>query len=148
MDSGAGECVCGPQHFSGIDMTVNPDRASARTEYITADGVRIRNQGEKLVPGLSDEGASMSINFQVTQVETPLIAVSKLTAVVHPVWFGCVRGYITHGSSAQHTKFFMKKRLFVLRIWVPSSTPALAAALSVRLWLSVALPPLRSLHSS
>jgi hypothetical protein len=130
MDSGAGECVCGPQHFSGIDMTVNPDRASARTEYITADGGRIRNQGEKLVPGLSDEGASMNINFQVTQVETPLIAVSKLTAVGHQVWFGGDHGYITHGSSGKHTKFFKKKGVFVLRIWVPRARPASAAALS------------------
>jgi hypothetical protein len=130
MDSGAGECVCGPQHFSGIDMTVNPNRASARTEYITADGARIRNQGEKLVPGLSDEGSSMSINFQVTQVEMPLIAVSKLTAIGHQVWFGGDHGYITHGSSGKHTKFFKKKGVFVLRIWVPRARPASAAALS------------------
>jgi hypothetical protein len=130
IDSGAGECVCGPQHFSGIDMTVNPNRASAGTEYICADGARIRNQGEKLVPGLSDEGSSMSINFQVTQVEMPLIAVSRLTAIGHQVWFGGDHGVITHGSSGKQTKFFKKKGVFVLRIWVPRASPASAAALS------------------
>ncbi len=130
LDSGAGECVCGPQHFSGIDMTVNPNRASAGTEYICADGARIRNQGEKLVPGLSDEGASMNINFQVTQVEMPLIAVSKLTAVGHQVWFEGDHGVIQHGSSGRQTKFFKKKGVFVLRIWVPRARPTSAAALS------------------
>ncbi len=40
LDSGAGECVCGPQHFSQVDMTVDPNRASAGTEYICADGAR------------------------------------------------------------------------------------------------------------
>jgi hypothetical protein len=130
LDSGAGECVCGPQHFSGIEMTVNPNRASAGTEYICADGARIRNQGEKLVPGLSDEGSSMSINFQVTQVEMPLIAVSKLTAVGHRVWFEGDHGVIQHGSSGRQTKFFKKKGVFVLRIWVPRARPTSAAALS------------------
>jgi hypothetical protein len=130
LDSGAGECVCGPQHFSGIEMTVNPNRASAGTEYICADGARIRNQGEKLVPGLSDEGSRMSINFQVTQVEMPLIAVSKLTAVGHRVWFEGDHGVIQHGSSGRQTKFFKKKGVFVLRIWVPRARPTSAAALS------------------
>ena len=71
IDSGAGECVCGPQHFPGIDMKVDPARASAGVEYICADGARILNMGEKLIPGLSDEGSRLSINFQVTQVDRP-----------------------------------------------------------------------------
>ena len=83
-----------------------------------------------MVPGLSDEGSSMSINFQVTQVEMPLIAVSKLTAVGHQVWFEGDHGVIKHGSSGKQTKFFKKKGVFVLRIWVPRARPASAAALS------------------
>lgn len=38
--------------------------------------------------GLSEGGSKLSINFQVTTVDKPLIAVSKLTAAGHQVWFG------------------------------------------------------------
>ena len=130
MDSGAGECVCGPQHFSGIEMTVDPNRAGAGTEYICADGGRIRNQGEKLVPGLSDEGSRMKINFQVTNVEKPLIAVSKLTAAGHDVWFGQQHGTITHGDTGKQTTFFKKNGVYVLRVWAPRARPASAPASS------------------
>jgi hypothetical protein len=130
IDSGAGECVCGPQHFGGIEMTVNPNRAGADTEYICADGGRIRNQGEKLVPGLSDEGSRMKINFQVTNVEKPLIAVSKLTALGHDVWFGQQHGTITNASTGKQTKFFKKNGVYVLRVWAPRASPASASASS------------------
>ena len=130
MDSGAGECVCGPQHFSGIEMTVDPHRTGAGTEYICADGGRIRNQGEKMVPGLSDEGARMKINFQVTNVEKPLIAVAKLTAAGHDVWFGPQHGTITHGNTGKQTTFIKKDGVYVLRVWAPRARPASAPASS------------------
>jgi hypothetical protein len=118
IDSGAGECVCGPQHFPGIDMKVDPGRASAGVEYICADGGRIHNLGEKKIPGLSDEGSKLNINFQVTQVDRPLLAVSKLTAAGHAVWFGDDHGVITHGSGKE-TPFRKRNGIYVLRIWAP-----------------------------
>ena len=113
VNSGAGECVCGPQHFDGIEMTVDPNRVGAGTEHICADGGRIRNQGEKMVPGLSDKGSRMKINFQVTNDEKPLIAVSKLTEAGHDVWFGKQHGIITHGGTGKQTTFFKKNRVYV-----------------------------------
>ena len=130
MDSGAGECVCGPQHFNGIEMTVDPTRAGAGTEYICADGGRIRNLGEKMVPGLSDEGSRMKINFQVTNVDKPLIAVSKLTAAGHDVWFGQQHGVITHGETGKQTTFMKKNGVYVLRVWAPRAGPASAPSSS------------------
>ena len=53
MDSGAGECVCGPQHFEGIAMCEDPKRPGASMEYVTADGGRLPNLGEKHVAGIS-----------------------------------------------------------------------------------------------
>lgn len=123
IDSGAGECVCGPQHFPGIDMKVDPARASAGVEYICADGARILNMGEKLIPGLSDEGSRLSINFQVTQVDRPLLAVSKLTSAGHSVWLGNEQGVITHGSTGKQTHFQKRNGIYVLRIWVPRAQP-------------------------
>jgi hypothetical protein len=122
IDSGAGECVCGLQHFPGIDMKVDPGRASAAVEYICADGARIANMGEKLIPGLSDEGSRLSINFQVTQVDRPLLAVSKLTSAGHGVWFGEDHGVITHGGTGKHTYFRKRNGIYVLRIWAPRAS--------------------------
>ena len=59
----------------------------ANAEYITADGGRIPNLGEKQVAGLSDTGTNMNIKFQVTSVDKPWVAVSTLTAAGHEVTF-------------------------------------------------------------
>ena len=92
-------------------------------EYVTADGGRIPNLGEKLVCGLSDEGSKLSINFQVTAVDKPLIAVSKLTGAGHDVWFGRDHGVITHGGSGKKTKFFKRNGVYVLKVWAPVVSP-------------------------
>ena len=122
IDSGAGECVCGPQHFGAAALKVDPGRSGAGAEYITADGGRIRNMGEKAVNGVSDEGGKLSINFQVTSVDRPLIAVSKLTAAGHQVSFGRESGTMKHGVTGKATKFQKKNGVYVLRVWVPTSS--------------------------
>ena len=122
VDSGAGECVCGPQHFDAAALKVDPRRPGAGAEYLTADGGRIQNQGEKAVSGVSDEGGKMAIKFQVMSVDRPLIAVSKLTAAGHQVIFGRDSGLIKHGATGKTTSFTKKNGVYVLRIWVPRST--------------------------
>jgi hypothetical protein len=126
LDSGAGECVCGPQHFAGVSTNSAAGRAGAGVEYVCADGGRIPNLGEKLVGGVSDEGHKLSINFQVACVDRPLIAVSKLTAAGHDVWFGKTHGVITHGATGQSTVFAKKNGVYVLKVWAPR--PAVARA--------------------
>jgi hypothetical protein len=124
LDSGAGECVCGPQHFAGVSVNSAAGRAGAGVEYICADGGRIPNIGEKLVGGVSDEGHKLSINFQVACVDRPLIAVSKLTAAGHDVWFGKTYGVITNGATGQSTVFKKKNGVYVLKMWSPRSPVA------------------------
>lgn len=63
----------------------------------------------------------MAINFQVTSVDRPLIAVSKLTAAGHRVSFGPESGVFTHGITGKTTKFTEKNGVYVLRMWVPRS---------------------------
>jgi hypothetical protein len=126
LDSGAGECVCGPQHFAGVSTNSAAGRAGAGVEYVCADGGRIPNLGEKLVGGVSDEGHKLSINFQVACVDRPLIAVSKLTAAGHDVWFGKAHGVITHGTTGQSAVFARKTGVNVLKVWAPR--PAVARA--------------------
>ncbi len=118
IDSGAGECVCGPQHFGGFDMKVDPGRAGANAEYVCADGGRIPNLGEKAISGLSEEGLKLAINFQVTAVDRPLVAVSKLTAAGHQVWFGKELGTITHSRTGKVTTFKERNGVYVLDMCV------------------------------
>jgi hypothetical protein len=126
MDSGAGECVCGPQHFGGVRTRADANRASAGVEYVCADGGRIPNLGEKAINGLSEEGQKLAINFQVTSVDRPLIAVSKLTAAGHNVWFGRDHGVITHGVTGKHTTFLKTNGVYVLKVWVPLPAAAVS----------------------
>jgi hypothetical protein len=126
VDSGAGECVCGPQHFGGVRTRADANRASAGIEYVCADGGRIPNLGEKAINGLSTEGQKLSINFQVTSVDRPLIAVSKLTAAGHDVWFGKDHGVITHGVTGKHTTFLKTNGVYVLKVWVALPTAAVS----------------------
>ena len=122
MDSGAGECVCGPGHFQAISVRAEAGRPGEGVEHICADGGRIPNIGEELVPGLTDDGDKSKVNFQVCDVDRPLIAVSKLTAAGDDVWLGENHGFITHARSGKHTTFFKKNGVYVLRIWVPRSS--------------------------
>jgi hypothetical protein len=128
IDSGAGECVCGPQHFASVNTNADANRAGAGVEYVCADGGRIPNLGEKLVGGVSDDGHKLSINFQVANVDKPLIAVAKLTEAGHEVWFGKTWGVIKHGTTGRCTGFSRKNGVYVIKVWVPVPRLALVDA--------------------
>jgi hypothetical protein len=118
VDSGAAECVCGPQHFTGTEAVTDSERANAGAEYITAAGEKLFNFGEKTVRGQTEEGETLSILFQVTSVDKVLIAVSKLTAAGHTVNFEKHGGVIIHGVTGRRTEFTRKNNVYYLRIWV------------------------------
>jgi hypothetical protein len=122
MDSGAGDCVCGPQHFMGVDLLSGDDRPNAGVEYICADGGRISNVGEKAVRSVTDNGVPLNVTFQVTAVDRPLLAVSKLTEAGHQVWFGKDLGTITHGRTGKVTSFKKRNGVYVLDMWVRRAT--------------------------
>ena len=127
LDSGAGECVCGPQHFVAVALVVDPARPTANVEYVTADGGRLPNLGEKKVAGISTGGLDMNIKFQVTHVDKPLIAVSRLTAAGHKVELGGDTGSIVNKANGNVTTFIRKNGVYMLQIWAkrPPSTAAI-----------------------
>ena len=102
-------------------MSSSPTRAGANTEYVTADGGRIPNLGEKQVVGLSDQGTNMAISFQVTSVDKPLIAVSKLAAAGHDVIFGQQGGVVHNRTTGKKTPFTKRNNVYVMNIWVRCS---------------------------
>ena len=130
VDSGAGECVCGPQHFEAVSVRADPHRPGAGVEYVCADGATIPNLGEKLVPGITDDGEKFKVNFQVCDVDRPLIAVSKLAAAGYDVWFGDTHGAIVDTRTGRETPFIKKNGVYVLRIWAPCRPESSSAASS------------------
>ncbi len=86
--------------------------------------------GEKSVKALSEEGAPLAIKFQVTNVDKPLIAVSKLTAAGHEVSFHEKGGTITNKANGKTTAFKRKNNVYVLQIWVKKRrSPSTVAAI-------------------
>ena len=128
VDSGAGACVCSPEHFEETILLDNPARPSANTEYVTADGARLPNMGEKAVKALSDEGAPLAVKFQVTLVDKPLLAVSMLTAAGHEVSFHERGGTITNKANGKTTVFKRQNNVYVLPMWVRRNRPQGAAS--------------------
>jgi len=122
LDSGAAECVCGSGHFGDVKMESDPGRPKANTEYVTADGMRIPNLGEKRVHGTTTSGSPLNVKFQVTQVEKPLMAVSKLVDAGHTVQFNENGGQIVNSRSGRITEFRRKDGVYVLDMWVPATT--------------------------
>ena len=69
-DSGRVLTTCGLQDFDGVPMT-NP-RTLARMEASTGTGVQV--YGSRTVHFTTDEGESLSITFQVSNVARPILA--------------------------------------------------------------------------
>ena len=69
----------------------------------------------------------MNIKFQVTHVDKPLIAVSKLTAAGHKVEFDGDTGSIVNKANGNVTTFIRKNGVYVLQIWVKRHPSTVAA---------------------
>ena len=65
------------------------------------------------------------LDGEVTDVDRPLIAVSKLTAAGYDVWFNEGDGIIMNKCSGKETRFFKKNGVYVIRIWAPRSSDPL-----------------------
>ena len=120
IDSGAAECVCGLDHFPGA--SVKEGKAlTAGVQYVCADGGRIPNLGEQNVQSMTTEGIKFDVVFQVTQVDRPLLSVSKLTKAGHTVKFEGSGGYIVNGATGGLTWFRKQNDIYILDLWVRKS---------------------------
>ena len=91
--------------------------------------------GREVGPGVTDSGEAFKVNFQVCDVDRPLIAVSKLAAAGYDVWFGEKGGAIVHKRTGRETPFTKKNGVYVMRIWAlrePEPAAAAVAAAAAR----------------
>ena len=124
VDSCAEECVCGPEDFPAVEVDNSEDRKEYGREYACADDGRIFNVGEKKVPSLTDEGSKLNVKWQVTQVNKPLLAVSKLADAGFDCSFNQSGGYICNRKTGTRIKMHRERGLYFINMWVPKAKAA------------------------
>ncbi len=94
---------------------------------MTADGGRLPKLGEKRMAAISEDGSKMAVNFQVTAVYKPFIAVSRVTAAGHEVWFGEDGGAVRNKANGKVTHFY-KNNAYVTRMGQAPGSPEVGGA--------------------
>ena len=74
--------------------------------------------GEKDVQSLTTKGTRFDVNFQIAQVDRPLLSVSKLTKAGHMVKFDKTGGYIVNAVTGGRTNFPMQNDIYIMDMWV------------------------------
>ena len=111
---------CTANHFTEFTMT-DSRALKADIQYVCADGGKIPNLGEKRVHGLLTSGSTLDVVFQVTQVDRPHLAVSKLAKAGHKVVFEGAGGYVLNGVTGDKQDFLLTNGIYILDMWVPTA---------------------------
>ena len=124
IDSGAAENVAPPS--IGRGYSVNDSEGSRRGQYyLTADGNKLPNLGQKTIPAESNEGNQFNMNFQIAGVTKPLMSVGKICDRGNVVTFDASGGSIYSPATGMTTRFQRKNGVYMLTAWTkvaPSSS--------------------------
>ena len=116
VDSGAAESVAPPtvgQAFAAMES-----EGSKRGQlYITADGTRLPNLGQKSIVAETSEGNVVSFGFQLADVTKPLASVGKMCDAGNQVTFGPHGGQILNLMTGRVTEFKRANGVYVLDAW-------------------------------
>ena len=128
IDSGCGKSV-GPVGMSN-DPVVLSAGSKANKVYQVANGHFVRNQGEQLVKGYSEDGEDAAVLFQVANVTRPLIAVSELSDQGCNVVFGKYGGLIYNKMIGARKRFVRRGGIYEFSLWVQEEPPTEAPELA------------------
>ena len=93
IDSGAAESVMPENYLTEIPIV--PSEGSRRgVRYVTANGSKMPNVGERKVHFKTIDGGMSSVVFQVTNAKKPLVSVSKIVQKGNRVVFDQSSSYI------------------------------------------------------
>ena len=124
VDSGA----CANVAPTDIFAIASPDAPKLEPKYFAADGSPIAHLGSLVAEGVSDEGTSLKIDFDLGKVTRPLLSVFKMTSAGHKVRFDEHEGSIQIKGSSRKIKLRQEGRLYMLDLWC--KVPAKLAASS------------------
>ena len=96
---------------------VKPSKGSrGGVKYVTANGSLMNNKGEKDVKVRTKEGHKCVMKMQVTDVQKPLMSVSRICDAGHHVVFLRDGGYIEHEKTGQRTEFARVDNVYCLNV--------------------------------
>ena len=117
VDSGAGNTVCPKDKISSVP-TVETEKSRNGGGFKVANGVRIKNEGEKNVKGITTGGQTLAIKMQVTDVDKVLASVSRLTDAGNRVVFEKEYGYIENKKTGKKIDLERKHNVYVFQMLV------------------------------
>jgi len=121
VDSGATETVVSGENAKSIP-TVSGPASKSGVKYSTANGEVLDNEGEKHMFMSSAEGVNRAMTAQVTEVNKPLLSVSKMVKAGNTVIFSPEGSYIYDGYTGETMSLEESKGLYWLKVWIKSSS--------------------------
>ena len=126
VDSGAIDTV-GPKEV-GRQFVTKETRASKQgIGYEAANGTKIRNYGEKVVEGWTDEGAPVSMAIQVADVKKTLGSVYRMNQAGNQVVLDGGFSYMIHKKTGKRTPILEEHGQYVFYIWTKKGSDKGAA---------------------
>ena len=121
VDSGATETVVNEDNVKTIQTTEGP-AARAGVKHSVANGITVDNEGEKKMVMSSVEGVNRLMTAQVTEVNKPLLSVSKMVKAGNTVVFSQEGSYIYDGYTGEVMNLEERKGMHMLKVWVKPSS--------------------------
>ena len=87
---------------------------------MAANGTRIENHGERVVQGYTDDGTSIAMAMQVTDVKRTLGTVYRMNQAGNRVVLDGEESYMVHKSSGLVTPIMLEDGKFMFNIWIES----------------------------
>ena len=118
IDSGAVDTV-GPKS-AGKAFPINPTKASkAGKNYIAANGSAIKNYGERVIKGDTDNCITVSMPMQVADVKRVLMSTHKMNETGLKVVLDGVNSYFVEKRTGKSTPIKYEHGKYLFDIWAP-----------------------------
>ena len=128
VDSGAAESVA-PSSMAPWIPTVPSEGSKRGQVYMSANGAKLANLGEKHFQVMTAEGNPAAATFQVAEVTRPLCSVTRICDRGNTVVFTAEGGYIQNTASGVKSNFSRRNNVYVMEMYVeepPTSSTAAA----------------------
>ena len=115
VDSGAAESVVPNTWFT--DVKTRPTVSSEMgTSYRAANGQLVQDEGEKILEVMTEDGSTRRLRCTSTGVHRMLLAVSKLVAKGHEVYFGPRECYLKHIASGRRLPIHLRRGVYTIKL--------------------------------
>jgi hypothetical protein len=120
IDSGACESVTPSSAFKDFPIEESQGHIDG-TNYVSASGTDIPNEGQQIIPAVTEDKMACQFTFQVAAVTRPILSVSRICERGNEVEFSRdgKGGVIRHVKTQKEIPFIKKNGIYVLKLWIP-----------------------------